>query len=292
MFELAKILVPVDFSARSRAAVSQACALARHFHSQLTLLHVNEVSVVHPRSGPFGFGISGREATLAEHVAARQRELNSFAAEELAGLDVRKIMCTGDPARVIMGRVETWRPDLVLMSTHGCGQHRRLLLGSVAAKVLHDAECPVWTTAHPVEQAAGDPTQARHVMCAVNFGPQCGKALHWAADFAAEIGARLTVVHAVLGTPPDLPERYMFQWHGESHYGAEERLRAFLRESNVRAETLVVEGEAPKAVSAAARQYEAGLLVMGRSSGHGKAGRLGSRAYGILCHAPCPVISI
>jgi hypothetical protein len=38
--------------------------------------------------------------------------------------------------------------DLVMMPTHGVGTFRSFLVGSVTAKVLHDANCPVWTAAH------------------------------------------------------------------------------------------------------------------------------------------------
>ncbi len=54
----------------------------------------------------------------------------------------------GDPAQVITAFAHTQGVDLIMMPTHGYGPFRRLLLGSVTAKVLHDAECPVWTAVH------------------------------------------------------------------------------------------------------------------------------------------------
>ncbi len=44
------------------------------------------------------------------------------------------------------------------MPTHGYGPFRRFILGSVTAKVLHDADCPVWTGVHleeapPIERS-------------------------------------------------------------------------------------------------------------------------------------------
>ncbi len=84
----------------------------------------------------------------------------------------------------------------------------------------------------------------------------------------------------------------MFQWHGEAIGGAEERLRALLLAANVQADVLIVDGETPKALGTAIQQQGAGLLVIGRSCVLGHDGRLGSDAYSIICHAPCPVVSI
>jgi len=84
----------------------------------------------------------------------------------------------------------------------------------------------------------------------------------------------------------------MFQWHGEAIGGAEERLRSLLLAANVSADVLIVDGETPRALATAVQQQGAGLLVIGRSCVPGHDGRLGSDAYSIICHAPCPVVSI
>lgn len=292
MLKLDKILLPVDFSDRSIVAARDAGNLARHFHSEITLLYVNELLVVHQTSGPLGFGVSSAKATQTENISREQQELDAFGAAELTGITVKRLVCSGDPAKLIIEHAHKEDVDLILMPTRGKGAFRRFLLGSVSAKVLHDAECPVWTGTHVGDAPASSPTEVRHVMCAVDFGPQSAKAICWAADFASEFGANLTVVHAVLGTPPNLPERYMFQWHGEAVGGGAERLRALLSALHVKADALVVDGETPKVLATAVQQRGAGLLVMGRSCVSGRNGRLGSDAYGIICHAPCPVVSI
>lgn len=293
MLKLDKILVPIDFSERSAIAALDAGKLARHCHSDVTLLYVNELAVVHPTTGPLGFGVSPANAAMETgNISRRRQQLDAFGIAELDRVKVKRLVCSGDPARVIVEHAHSGGMDLILMPTHGKGLFRRLLLGSVTAKVLHDSECPVWTGSHAGDAPAHSPTEVHHVMCAVNFGPQSAKAVRWAADFAAEFGAKLTVVHAVLGTPPNLPERYMFQWHGEAIGGAEERLRALLLASHAQADVLIVDGETPKVLATAVRQQGAGLLVIGRSCVSGRNGRLGSDAYGIICHAACPVVSI
>ena len=290
---LERILVPIDFSDSSRVAVNHAGALARRFHSEITLFHVSEFLVFHPLSGTLGFGIISDDAERTEHLSRQQEQLNEFGVTELSGLSVKRLLCSGDPAKLIVQRARDDKSDLILMPTHGHGAFRRFLLGSVTAKVLHDAEAPVWTGAHLSEVPASTPAEIRHVMCAVNFGPQTSKAVRWAAALASEFSAALTLIHSVLETPPCLPDRYTFQWHAEARYGADERLRALIGDSRIQADVLVIsDGDIPKAVSAAAKDKEAGLLVIERSCGGDTTRRLGSHTYSIICNAPCPVVSI
>jgi nucleotide-binding universal stress UspA family protein len=291
MLNLAKLLLPTDFSARSKIAAQEAGMLARRLHSEVTLLHVNNgVSPAHSAALGARVGSSASSAPVDQHTAAARAELNTFAKTELEGILVKRLMCSGDPARVIVEYAHTEHIDLIFMPTRGRGPFRQFLLGSVTAKVLHDAECPVWTGAHLEEQGGCDPTQVRQVICAVDFGPQSARALRWAADYAAEFGAKLTVAHAVF--PTALPERYTFQWHEEAHTEARDRLHALLSQAGVRADALVVRGDAPRALCAAIQQKEGALLVIGRRAVSGKKGRLGSDAYGIICQSPCPVVSI
>jgi nucleotide-binding universal stress UspA family protein len=293
MFHLGKILLPIDFSASGLTAANHVGALARHFHSEVTLLHVNDFSVLHPLNGPLGFGITSEEAERAEHLSRRQQQLDEFGVAELRGVSVKRLLRCGDPAKLIVECAGEDKSELILMPTRGHGSFRRFLLGSVTSKVLHDAESPVWTSTHLAEPLTLNPTEVRHVMCAVDFGPQSCKVLSWAASFASEFGAKLTAVHAVLQTPPTLPDRHTFYWHDQAHLGAEERLRGLVLDSRIQADVLVVSnGDVPKALSAAAKEKGAELLVIGRSWACDLPRRLGTHAYFIICNAPCPVVSI
>ena len=286
-----KILLPVDFSENSLIAARHAAALACHEHAELTLLHVNELSIFHPLAGPLGFGISERDAALNQHMAGRRKELDAFALAELAGIPTKRIVCCGEPSKVIVERARAENTDLIMIPTRGHGPLRHFLLGSVTAKVLHDAECPVWTSTH--DGIAQAPAPVHHVMCAVNFDPCSRAVIPWAARFAAEFGARLTVVHSVCHTPPELPERYRAAWHEEAFWRADERVHSLLRELGVQSEVLIVDSSEPaKSLAAAAREKGAGLLVIGRGSSTANSGRLGSHAYGIICQSPCPMISV
>ncbi len=288
MPRIEQILVPVDFSSNSLVAVRHAAALARRFRSEITLLHVNEVAVLHGLAGPLGYGISPPENVREEYLAHRREALETFAAGELDGIQVSREVVCGDAARKIVERAH--KCDLILMPTHGYGPVRVLLLGSVTAKVLHDSNRPVWTCRPQDDQH--DPTDIRHVMCAVSLWRKNQDLVRWAADFAGEYGAKLTLVHSILPAPPELPERFAFTWHGEAKWGADEGLRALVREMQLSAEVMVLEGEVESALVEAVKEFHADLLVIGRSHSTNRIGRLGSQSYGIIRHVACPVVSL
>ena len=79
MFQVERILIPIDFSMANSNAVRYAGILARHFGSQVTLFHVNEISVLHALDGPLGFGIASRGQVVSDCVAEQQKRLDDFA---------------------------------------------------------------------------------------------------------------------------------------------------------------------------------------------------------------------
>jgi len=174
MLNLAKILLPTDFSARSKIAAQEAGMLARRLHSELTLLHVNNgVSPSHVALGARA-GSSASSAPIDERTAAVRAELNTFCIKELEGIPIKRLMCSGDAARAIVEYAHTEQVDLIFMPTRGRGLFRHFLLGSVTAKVLHDAECPVWTGAHLEGQGVVDPTAKAGVADGTTNAPSIG----------------------------------------------------------------------------------------------------------------------
>src|SRR5690242_19580519 len=101
MMKLSKILLPVDFSEQGIAATQQAAALARHFGAELTLLHVNPISVpvlAAPRD--FGGVIATGWITALE--AQARKDLDAYRQTDLSGVQVKTTVVTGDPARCIV----------------------------------------------------------------------------------------------------------------------------------------------------------------------------------------------
>jgi nucleotide-binding universal stress UspA family protein len=272
MRSVSSILLPVDFSERSAPAARYARSLAAHFGSQIILLHV-----LTPLEFEFGAAdISGYMlGDVYQNRAERAvQELGAFLADELSGPCVERIVVEGDPARRIVETAHE-RAGLILMPTHGYGPFRRFILGSTAAKVLHDADCPVWTGVH-LENAPDASVPLRRVLCAVDLGPQSSKTLCWAASLAVQFGAALSLLHVTMGT-------------AEAARDELERLQSFV---HAEAELIVESGDPPSSICAAADRSQADLLVIGRGSAAGVFGRLRANAYSIIRQSPCPVVSV
>jgi nucleotide-binding universal stress UspA family protein len=274
---LSRILLPVDFSERSVGAAHYAGSLACHFRCELVLLHV----LVPPQYEFGAVDIAG--SMLAELCRDRVQQANSemgeFLAAELAGLNVRRVVLEGDPSSSIVNFAHNEHCDLIVMPTHGYGPFRRFILGSVTAKVLHDADCPVWTGVHLEDARAALSIPIGNILCAVDLGPQSGKTIAWAGHMAREFGARLTLLHA-LPCGPDI------------RLAAGEELRMLQAAAGVETDSLLEAGEPSQVICDATSRLRSDVLVIGRGSAAGVYGRLRTNAYALIRQSPCPVVSV
>ena len=185
MNSLAKILLPVDFSERSALAVRYAGDLALQFHSELILAHV-----LPPLHSEFGTQITGSmlvdvyrtRTDQAEQATSTPSNPGRWPDSRFAAsccMATRRPKSSSWPAQEHV--------DLIAMPTHGYGPFRRFILGSNTAKVLHDADCPVWTGVHIEEATSPWPQPFSKILCAVDLGPQSARALAWASLAAAGI---------------------------------------------------------------------------------------------------------
>jgi len=288
MKSLAKILLPVDFSERSLGAARYAKALADHFHSELTLLHV--LTPPHYEFGALEIGGSMLTELYANRGAQVEKELETFLAAELEGVEAKRVVLEGDPARQIVDYAHGENVGLIVMPTHGYGPFRQFILGSITAKVLHDADCPVWTGVHLEEAPHVERMPFRSIVCAIDLGPQSCKTLEWATAMQKEFGAQLTVIHAMAASSGS--DQGDGPWRREMEQAAREDLARFLQRYGTEAELAIEPGDPPKVVCQTAESRKAELLVIGRGSAAGVFGRLRTNAYAIIRQSPCPVVSV
>jgi nucleotide-binding universal stress UspA family protein len=289
MFSLTKILAPIDFSERSPEAARYASAIACHFHSKLTLLYVIEPNMAAWGSLEFGAPM------LEEVMESRQQRAAQDIAAFLPDLPtkVKRVIETGDPALRIVERAHGDQTSLIVMPTHGYGPFRRFILGSVTAKVLHDAACPVLTGVH-VSEPAGRVFGMSHVVCAIGLGQDGRRVLEWAGGFAAGYGSRLTVLTISPELEPHFGKDFDPRWQSDLRSQARIRMEQLLQELGLQADVVVESaGHVPEAVCSAAERLEASLLVIGRKKNSGEfMGRLRTKSYSVIRQSTCPVISV
>jgi nucleotide-binding universal stress UspA family protein len=140
-----RILVPVDLMEGSRAIVDYAVQLARPFNASIEVMHAWEPpQYVAPDllvAAP-GWNPQSLEKTALE---AARKELTTLIGALNAQVPITQRLEVGEPASATLRVAETGGFDLIIMGTHGRRGLPRLLLGSVAQKVIARAHCPVLT---------------------------------------------------------------------------------------------------------------------------------------------------
>jgi nucleotide-binding universal stress UspA family protein len=283
------ILFPVDFSDRCRGAAHYVEALAGRFGSRLILLHVLETTIGQP--GDLDFGGLATSLQWEDRTARTQELLDRFLAEELSFLSVTRKLEHGDPARTIIRVAQAEHADLIMLPTHGYGGFRRFILGSVTAKVLHDAECPVWTGVHMESAPPLESIRMKKILCAVDLTSRSEAIIAAGAQLADEYGAELAVAHAVPGSEA-IPEKILdCELRRHLMAQAREQLLELATRAGVDAALLAESGETAHVIHGLARNWNADLAVIGRGQHHGF-GRLRTHSYAIIRESPCPVLSI
>ena len=286
MLTINHILFPFDFSAEGSRAAPFVQALALRFKAQVTLF-----GVVPPvwDAAPIGTGAIAGEST-AEWMRGLKSQLDQALLDQLPGVTVERVADSGDPALRIVEFARTHSVDLIMMPTHGVGLFRSLLIGSVSAKVLHDAECAVWTATHAEEQRSRP--LPRSILCAVDGGAGSAALMQSAAAFSAQVGATLKLLHVVepITDWPSL-EREQARQDGVRNE-ARAKVESIQNEAGVAAPLRVAVGQVVATVTEDARQEDADVVVIGRGVVTETLGRLRTHAYGIIRRSPCPVLSV
>ena len=137
---ISRILVPIDFSACSTAALDYAVALAKPLNADLILIHVIEPFPYNVIEGltfvDYGARLTSETQALLDTLSKRPLKEKLSVATHLTG---------GVPFREIIYMAEREKADLIVMGTHGRTGFDHLFTGSVAEKVVRLASCPVLT---------------------------------------------------------------------------------------------------------------------------------------------------
>jgi nucleotide-binding universal stress UspA family protein len=139
---LRNILVPIDGSTPSVAALDHAVALAEDGDASIHVLHVE---------APDEFEVGSMTPLSADARTEIGRAMDEAVERAREHLEDRVSFRTipGDPLREIVNMASEGAFDLVVIGTHGRAGRLRSLLGSVAEGVVRNAPCPVLTVREP-----------------------------------------------------------------------------------------------------------------------------------------------
>jgi len=295
MTAIKRILCPVDFSEFSRHALDSAVAIARQQQATVMALHVvPPLQTVYPAVGvsayvPYVYSageLQEFQQALERFVATVDHPVTAVSVEALVVDEILK-------------RADEWHADLIVMGTHGRSGFDRLVLGSVAERVLVKATCPVLTIPRLAEDVRPTATLLfRTVLCPVDFSPSSMAAFKF-AESLAQAGAHVRVLHvaerlpawqlvpAVATGADDDPLAVLQQARERVHRVIPASLR---RTGNV--DELVAEGDAGDEILSAAKEHRVDVIVMGAHAGRAGLLGFGSTTHDVLRGGICPVLTV
>lgn len=283
---LSKIMLLTDFSEVSELALEYALALTRRYDARMYLTHI-----ISPESYVLA------EPALAEATyekvreAAEQSMADILISGRLRGVPHEVLLQEGTLWPTIERLIQQHQIDLVVTGTHGRGQFRKVILGSVAEEVFRQAGCAVLTVGpHTLKQAPPE-VELKNILFATDFGFGAAQAAKYAFSLAQEHGARLTVLNVVeeVCAHTEEEERLLRQV-------SIQRMKQFMptdSENWCKVEFRVTFGAAVEEILEEARETNADLIIMGAKTRKTFAGHAPQTiAYNVVANAKCPVLTV
>jgi len=287
MSQLKHILFPVDFSEPCRIFAPVVRTVACRAGARVTMLNTLELPSGY-YSNPYAILTF---TDILQSMRHERADFLNFLRDDFASLPpVSRISKHGDIAQTIVDYARHRDVDLIMLPTHGVGLFRRLLLGSVTAKVLHDAECPIWTSAHSTEISHAE--RLRKVLCAVNLRDESVDVMRYAAWLARMYGTQLRFINVLAVGESWTVRSFEAQFVARMELEARAQMAEVQARAGTPGDATVRSGEIARCVRREAMEWEADLIVIGRGVIGEPFGRLRTETYNIIRESSCSVVSV
>ena len=284
-------MFPVDFSISSVAMSPYVQRAAKLFGATVSLVHVVDPAAFDVFEAYELYERPMSEVSEDHKIVARQK-MDSFLKEEFPLVECPRILESGDPGTRIGEIARDEEFDLIIIPTHA-GRFRQMLLGSTAAKVLDEAPCPVLTSKH-AQAIAPRPLEHREWLCATDLSRYAENVLRTGKRMSEQARANMSLIHVLneesqaasntLGSEKDRPTKETREAH--------ERLMKIASEVGISAAIRIARGPVKKALLQAAAEFDADVLIIGRTSERESVGRLRDLTYAVVRDSPFPVLSV
>lgn len=293
-----RILIPLDGSSLSEAAMPFGAALARAAGAAVELIHVVEMPAL----------LDLPTSTLIPDPARVRDYLHDAAARQIPGVEVEVDVRSGDAVDELLAHATEEPGTMVVMATHGRGGLGRLVLGSVADKVVRLSTVPVGLI-RPVEDGAPVQRDISSIAVALDGSETAELGLALAVDLARSAGATLHLVEVAepLWTSPWIassPEMLAVNANqmAELDLLAQEDARTYLAATadrlraeapDLQVDVVMRVGRAAEEIDRAATEADADVVVV---TSHGRGGFerlvLGSVTSGLIQFGTHPLIVV
>jgi nucleotide-binding universal stress UspA family protein len=275
-----RILVPLDGTAESNAALPAARTVAKATGGSVSLLQV-------------------LESSEAEASAKETADKLARVAAELAGsgLQVESSLREGQAADEILQHVQEQAADLVIMRTRGQAGIQRAVMGSVAERLLSRSDVPIMM----LRPGGRRMDRMANLLVPVDGSPGGALALASGLELAKASGAQIRLVEVVVPmafhtlAPDAGPVYYDPAWDDEALAAAQTYVNGLmtrLRKAGVEAEgDARMAPEIPGTIVQAANEHTSDLIIMSTHALTGiQRAILGSVADAVVRTAECPVL--
>jgi nucleotide-binding universal stress UspA family protein len=268
------LLVPLDGSRLAESVLPYTAALAGRFKATVTLLHVIEKNAPERVHGETHLRTADQALIYLRAVSAHAFPKGLIVRCHVHESPVRKI------AKSIVAHEKEFNHDLIILCTHGRGSTSRLLVGSVAQRVIGRGSKPVLIV-HPPKSKKIVPFVCRSILVPIDGNPEHDRALTAARSFASAFRAALHLL-MVIRTAGTVSGKWsqvfrllpgatfhmleMAVTDAEAYLG---RLKSSLEKSGFTVTANVSRGKPADAIRQAAQDLSVELIVLGT---HGRFG--------------------
>ena len=296
MKKLNKVLVGIDFSPHSDAALLEAVRIGRAVDAEV---HVVYAEVIHrDMNSPEGNAVA-RSKDLRGELEKRFRAIEGTPEDIFEGVKVHfEIIHELAAAAALLSYAAEADIDLIIVGTHGRRGVRRMLIGSVAEEVVRRAVRPVLTVRETMPEAATSVN--RTIVAPIDFSQHSARALRVARELAAGRQVPLIVLHVLEEKlHPAFYNMGMFSQYDDQPE-VEDRVTSAMRQfvekvggPEVKMSFVTHRGVAAREIAQVARDVEPAMIVMGT---HGRTGLerwvAGSVSERVIREAPCSVFVV
>jgi nucleotide-binding universal stress UspA family protein len=278
------ILFATDFSASAETAKMYVQALAERYQSRVRLMHVVDLMGA-LKTSDAGVSIDFFRRLGEESLGRLKKELDS------EHIRAEAVLCEGtDPATEILRAAQNRHISLLVIGTRGHKGVARLVLGSTAEELIHQAGCPILTIG-PGVPPPQLPVSFQRIVYATDFSAEAAKACVFALSFAQDFGAHLYLCHVL--PDPEGSGQMNDQELNDRFVSALQRLVPDVAREWCEPECVLEHGFAADGILLLAQRVKADLIVLGtRRTSHWFDSFKTGVAFQVISGSTCPVLTI